>query len=76
MASSPVVPQAVYIWLLIGLTLDPLLPVVAPLLGVPLQPGMERPYLATSVREFWGQRCARGQREVVWAWAPLQPGTE
>ena len=47
---------AVYVWLVLGMTLDPMVPVLAPLLGVPLQPGMDQPYFSRSIMEFWGRR--------------------
>ncbi len=49
-------PAAAYIWLVLGMTLDPLVPLLAPLLGLPLQPGMDRPFVSRSLREFWGRR--------------------
>lgn len=49
-------PPAIYIWLLIGMTLDPFAPALVPILGQPLQAGMDQPFLAGSIREFWGCR--------------------
>ena len=54
---APLTPlPALYIWLLIGMTLDPFAPALVPILGQPLQAGMDQPFLAGSIREFWGCR--------------------
>ncbi|KXZ53657.1 hypothetical protein GPECTOR_6g574 [Gonium pectorale] len=48
---------AVYMWMFVSLCLDAASPVGGALMaGVPLQPAMDAPYAAISVREFWGRR--------------------
>ncbi|GFR44068.1 hypothetical protein Agub_g5163 [Astrephomene gubernaculifera] len=49
---------ALYMWMFVGLCLDAASPLSGRLLGphLPLQPAMDAPYAATSVREFWGRR--------------------
>ncbi|KXZ53656.1 hypothetical protein GPECTOR_6g573 [Gonium pectorale] len=52
------VGYALYVWLFASMLLDAPAPLGVALLGgiVDLQPAMHAPYLATSVREFWGRR--------------------
>ncbi|GLC53274.1 hypothetical protein PLESTB_000727100 [Pleodorina starrii] len=49
---------ALYVWLWASLLLDGPLPLAGHLLGdhIPLQPAMDAPFAATSLREFWGRR--------------------
>eukprot|EP00198_Chlamydomonas_reinhardtii_P003252 XP_001692588.1 predicted protein [Chlamydomonas reinhardtii] len=54
---------AVYMWMFVSLCLDAAMPLSGALLGagqrgggLALQPAMDGPYAATSVREFWGRR--------------------
>ncbi|EFJ41478.1 hypothetical protein VOLCADRAFT_98536 [Volvox carteri f. nagariensis] len=48
---------AVHFWMFVSLCLDAAMPLGSQLLpGIPLQPAMDAPYIATSVREFWGRR--------------------
>ena len=48
------------------MTLDPFAPALVPILGQPLQAGMDQPFLAGSIREFWGCR---------WVFRPGMQGT-
>ncbi|GLC67255.1 hypothetical protein PLESTF_000534000 [Pleodorina starrii] len=49
---------AVHFWMFVSLLLDGPLPLAGHLLGhhIPLQPAMDAPFAATSLREFWGRR--------------------
>ncbi|GLI67291.1 hypothetical protein VaNZ11_011477 [Volvox africanus] len=48
---------AVHFWMFVSLCLDAAMPIGRQLVaGVPLQPAMDGPYAAKSVREFWGRR--------------------
>ena len=64
---SQIIFAAIYVWLVLGMTLDPLVPFMAPILGLPLQPGMDQPYLSRSITEFWGRRS---EGNVALGWHP------
>ncbi|KAG2496350.1 hypothetical protein HYH03_005580 [Edaphochlamys debaryana] len=56
-AAARHVCYAGYMWFFVSLCLDLATPLSGALLsGVPLQPAMDAPYAAVSVREFWGRR--------------------
>lgn len=53
---------AASIWNMVAMAVDAGAPLVQALLGLPLAPSMDQPYLSATVQEFWSQRCAVGRR--------------
>jgi hypothetical protein len=47
---------AVHFYVLLSLVLDSAAPFSVMLLGLPLQPSFNKPYLASSLRDFWSRR--------------------